>query len=222
MSYEEALEDLAEFDVLVIPGGPGVHKIYKAEDPDTQPMGLIKAFAELQKEDPSKERTLLSVCTGSLILAQTGILQGFAATTHPDHYTQFEIMCKEAARRGNLEQTDVMEERYVVNNARFALGDDEDENPFILKKRPDGRRKSIARKGSNAWREGIRRRESIAHRAAMRLGGLRLITAGGVTAGIDAALYLVSAMVSHDSAEEIARVMQYTWCKGVTVEGIDV
>ena len=221
MDYEDAHDSLADFDVLIIPGGPGVHKIYKAE-PDAEPMGLIKAFAEMQKKDPTKERTLLSVCTGSLLLAQTGILQGFAATTHPDHYTQFEIMCKEAARRGNLEQTDVMEERYVVNNARFALGDDEDENPFILKKRPDGRRKSIARKGSNAWREGIRRRESIAQRASMRLGGLRLITAGGVTAGIDAALYLVSAMVSHDSAEEVARVMQYTWCKGVTVEGIDV
>jgi hypothetical protein len=49
---------------------------------------------------------------------------------------------------------------------------------------------SIARKGSNAWRDS-RRRESIARRASMPLGGMRVITTGGVTAGLDASLYLV-------------------------------
>lgn len=218
MDYEEAHESLEDFDVLIVPGG-GTDAILKE---NAEPLQLIKAFAEMQKKDPSKERTLISVCTGSMFLAQQGILQGLSATTHPDFYTKFEILCQEAARRGDLEQTDVMEERYVVNNARFALGDDEDENPFVLKKRPDGRRKSIARKGSNAWKESNRRRESVAQRASLKLGGLRVITTGGITCGLDAALYLVSAMVSHDSAEEVARLMQYTWNKGVTVAGIDV
>lgn len=186
-----------------------------------EPMSLIKAFIELQQKDPSKERTLMTISTGSFLLAQQGILQGLAATTHPDYYTKFEIACQEAARRGDLEQTDVMEERYVVNNARFDLGENEDENPFILRKRPDARRKSIARKGSNAWKEG-RRRESVLRRSSMKLGGARLITAGAISAGLDAALYLVGAMVSTESAEEVARVMQYSWNKGVTVEGIDV
>ena len=145
-----------------------------------------------------------------------------AATTHPDCYTKMEIICKEAARRGDLEQTDVMEENYVVNNARFDLGEKYEENPFILNKRPDGRRKSIARKGSNAWRESVKRRESNARRASLRLGGLRVITSGGVTSGLDASLYLVSAMVSLESAQEVARLLQYSWNKGVTVEGIDV
>jgi hypothetical protein len=83
------------------------------------------------------------------------------------------------------------------------------------------RRKSIARKGSNAWRDS-RRRESIARRASMPLGGMRVITTGGVTAGLDASLYLVGSLASHDSALEVARVMQYTWVKGVTVDAIDV
>lgn len=83
------------------------------------------------------------------------------------------------------------------------------------------RRKSIARKGSNAWRDS-RRRESIARRASMPLGGMRIITTGGVTAGLDASLYLVGSLASHDSALEVARVMQYTWVKGVTVDAIDV
>lgn len=130
-------------------------------------------------------------------------------------------------------RTDVMEERYVVNNARFDLGENPDDNPYIVKKSRDGtvpeagsntqhaRRKSIARKGSNAWRDS-RRRESIARRATLPLGGMRVITTGGVTAGLDASLYLVGSLVSHDSALEVARVMQYSWVKGVTVDAIDV
>ncbi|KAK0510347.1 hypothetical protein JMJ35_006779 [Cladonia borealis] len=219
IDYDDALEDLKDYDVLIIPGGPSIDTILKS---DSQPLQLIKAYAELQQSDPSKERTLMSIGTGSLLLGHAGILQGLAATTHPDYYTKFEIICQEAARRGDLEQTDVMEENYVVNNARFDLGDKLEENPFILSKRPDGRRQSIARKGSNAWKESVKRRESNARRAKLKLGGLRVITSGGVTSGLDASLYLVAAMVSHESAEEVARVLQYSWNKGVTVEGIDV
>lgn len=66
------------------------------------------------------------------------------------------------------------------------------------------------------------RRESITRRAAMRLGGLRVITAGGVSAGIDAALYLVSILVDEELAEEAARYIQHTWVKGTVVDGLDV
>jgi len=220
MDYEDAHESLNDYDVLIIPGGSGVDSILKSDDEDSEPIKLIRAFAALQTSDPSKERTLLSIGTASLLFARAGILQGLAATTHPDYYTKLEILCKEAARRGELEQTDVMEENYVVNNARFELGEKLEENPFILSKRPDGRRKSIARKGSNAWRESVKRRESVARRAEMRLGGLRVITSGGVTSGLDASLYLVAAMASHESAVEVGRIMQYSWTKGVTVEGV--
>ena len=178
INFEDAHEDLKEYDVLIIPGGVGVEEVLKKE---TEPIKLVQDFAKLQQTDPSKERTLMSIGTGSLILAHAGLLQGLAATTHPDYYTKMEIICKEAARRGDLEQTDVMEENYVVNNARFDLGEKLEENPFVLSKRPDGRRKSIARKGSNAWKESVKRRESNARRASLRLGGLRVITSGGVS-----------------------------------------
>jgi len=56
----------------------------------------------------------------------------------------------------------------------------------------------------------------------MRLGGLRVITSGGVAAGIDAALYLVGVLVSEESANEVARVMQVDFKKGIVVDGIDV
>ncbi|KAG8533542.1 uncharacterized protein KY384_001282 [Bacidia gigantensis] len=225
VNFKTAHDDLHYYDILILPGGKGVEKILSTPPSSpSEPIPLLQAYAKLQASDPSKERTLLTIGTGSLVLAHAGLLQGLAATTHPDYYTKLEIACKDAARRGEnpLEQTDVMEENYVVNNARFDLGEDLDENPFVLAKKPDSRRKSSARKGSVSLRQSLTRVDSNARRAALKLGGLRLITSGGVTSGIDASLYLVAALASHESAEEVARLLQYSWNKGVTVEGIDV
>ncbi|KAB5536053.1 class I glutamine amidotransferase-like protein [Coniochaeta sp. 2T2.1] len=217
ISFKEAHERLGDFDVLVVVGG-SVEPVIKDK---AEPLDLITAYSELQKSDPTHERTLLSICTGSLFLANQGILSGLSATTHPDYLTKFEIACSQAAQRDLTERTDVIEDaRYVVNNLRFELGD-EDENPYIRRKSDAGRRPSTARKGSISFK-GATRRESIARRAAMRLGGLRVITSGGVAAGLDAALYLVSVLVSEESALEVARVMQVTWTKGVVVDGLDV
>ena len=218
MDFDDAHEDLDEFDILIIPGGNEQAILDKKEEP----LKLAKAFADLQIKDPSKERTLLALSGGAMFLAEAGLLQGLGATTHPDFYTKFEIIAQQAARRGDLEQTEMFEERYVVNNARFAVGPDDEENPFVFRHRPDTRRRSNARKGSNAWLESNRRRESALARSQLRLGGLRVITSGGGTAALDAALYLVSAMVSHDSAETVAKTLQYQWNKGVVVDSIDV
>ncbi|KAL2156941.1 hypothetical protein VTH06DRAFT_1869 [Thermothelomyces fergusii] len=215
-SWKEAYERLNDFDVVVVVGGNTQEILDKKEEP----LGLISAYAELQKNDPSRERTLLSVCTGSLFLAQQGILSGLSATTHPDYITKIETICSQNVVRGLGEHTDIIEDaRYVVNNLRFDLGD-EDENPYIRRK-SDASRPPNARKGSISFKAASRR-ESIARRAAMRLGGLRVITSGGVAAGMDAALYLVSILVSAEAANEVARGMQLTWTKGVVVDGLDV
>jgi len=230
MDYNDANDELEDFDVLIVPGGEGVFEVLKNQ---SEPLKLLSKYVELHEKNPEKERTVLAIDVGSLLLAQQGMLEGLAATTHPDFYVRLETICQDAARRDMSMRTDVMEERYVVNNARFDLGENPDDNPYIIKKsrkeveEPEGpnmqhaRRKSIARKGSNAMRDS-RRRESIARRAQMPLGGMRVITTGGVTAGLDASLYLVGSLASHDSALEVARVMQYTWVKGVTVDAIDV
>ncbi|KAI0150393.1 ThiJ/PfpI family protein [Xylariaceae sp. FL1272] len=219
IAFKEAHERLADFDVLVVVGGDadGVLKGKK------EPLPLINAFAELQKQDSSRERTLMSICTGSLFLAEAGILSGLSATCHPDYMTKFENLCSHSAQRDLQERTDVIEDaRYVVNNLRFDLGD-EDENPYIRRKSDNGdRRPSNARKGSISFHSSNARRESIARRAAMRLGGLRVITSGGVCAGLDAALYLVSILVDDGAANEVARVMQHEWVKGTVVDGLDV
>jgi len=216
MDFKEAYTRLSEFDILVVPGG-GTDSVLKTK---SEPLGLIKAFSDLQKKHPDKERTVFSVCTGSLFLAQAGLLSGLSATTHPDFYAKFEKICSEISQRDLAERCDVVEERYVVNNLRFDIGDP-NENPHIRRK-SDARRPSMGRKGSNAWKESNTRRESNARRASSRLGGLRVITSGGITTGLDASLYLVSIMVSEESAHEVERVMQYEWKKGIVVDGIDI
>ncbi|KAK7409554.1 hypothetical protein QQX98_008275 [Neonectria punicea] len=218
ISYKEAHDRLEDFDLLVVVGGNSQEILEK----ELEPLSLITDFSELQKRDPARERTIFSVCTGALFLGKQGILSGLSATTHPDYLTRFENICSDAATQTLQERTDVIEDaRYVVNNLRFDLGD-EDENPYIRRKSDAGRRPSNARKGSSSWKGSISRRESIARRAAMRLGGLRVVTAGGVSAGVDAALYLVSAMVDEACAVEVARTIQWTWNKGVVVDGLDV
>ncbi|KFA60820.1 hypothetical protein S40285_06689 [Stachybotrys chlorohalonatus IBT 40285] len=218
INFKEAHDRLEEFDVLVVVGGNSAAVL----DKEAEPLGLISDFSELQKKDPARERTIVSVCTGALFLGRENILSGLSATTHPDYITKFENICSDAATRNLTERTDVLEDaRYVVNNLRFDLGD-EDDNPYIRRKSDSGRRPSNARKGSMSFKGSNSRRESIARRAAMRLGGLRVITAGGNSAGVDAALYLVSAMVDDGCAAEVARILQWSWNKGVVVDGLDV
>jgi transcriptional regulator GlxA family with amidase domain len=218
MDFEEAEDRLDEFEILVVPGG-GTGPVLEANG---EPIHLVKKFTELQEKDPSKERTLMSVCTGALFLAKAGVLQGLSATTHLDYLTQLESLCQQAMLADTGLRTDVMEERYVVNNARFDLGDDIKDNPFVLDKRPDGsQRKASIRKGSESYKLS-QRRESLAKRMNMPFGGLRVITSGGVCAGMDATLYLIAALVSYESAVEAARRAQFEWQKGVTVGAVDV
>ncbi|KAK6544287.1 hypothetical protein TWF694_000989 [Orbilia ellipsospora] len=228
---KEALERLTEFDVLIVPGG-GTPKEVNLRGDEPPQVPLIRAFAKIQETDPKRERTLMSVCTGSLFLGQAGVLQGLYATTHPDYDVKLEMICQHASAHDTENRTEVLQNcRYVVNNARFDIDDPEDEeapkNPFIqsydeyiLSKKE--RRKSVARKGSISRRLSTTIPENVTARATKRLGGLRVITAGGVMSGIDAALYLASAYVSIESAEEAARIMQhFDWQKGVVVDSID-
>jgi transcriptional regulator GlxA family with amidase domain len=54
----------------------------------------------------------------------------------------------------------------------------------------------------------------VVNKPAESLGGMRVITAGGVTAGIDAALYVVGSQHSEASMKSIAEIMQWTQTHG--------
>lgn len=134
LSFKDAYDQLDNYDVLVILGGD-YDNVLKSK---SEPLPIIKAYSDLQMKDNLRERTLLSVCSGSIFLAEQGILSGLAATTHPDYMTAFENICSHSSVRDGTDRTDVDEiARYVVNNLRFDLGD-EDENPYIRRKSDAG------------------------------------------------------------------------------------
>jgi transcriptional regulator GlxA family with amidase domain len=67
-------------DIVLIPGGGGMH-------PDGTPFGSRKemhneVLLNWVKEQNKTAELMLSVCTGSLILAKAGLLEGLEATTH--------------------------------------------------------------------------------------------------------------------------------------------
>ncbi|KAJ5146473.1 uncharacterized protein N7515_001037 [Penicillium bovifimosum] len=45
----------------------------------------------------------------------------------------------------------------------------------------------------------------------LKTGGVRLITSGGVSSGLDASCYIVSQLATHDMAVFVTRVMEYDW-----------
>lgn len=67
----EKLDTLKEIDVLLIPGGKGTRLLVAAP-----------LFIDALKNAALKARYLLTVCTGSALLAKTGLLDGHKATSN--------------------------------------------------------------------------------------------------------------------------------------------
>ncbi len=65
------LRDCPRLDILVVPGGWGTRRAMKDE--------ILLSFI---RERAQAVQTLASVCTGSLVLASAGLLEGRRATTH--------------------------------------------------------------------------------------------------------------------------------------------
>jgi putative intracellular protease/amidase len=127
-------EDVGALDVLVYPGGRG-----------TRPQLGDERIRERLRGLNARGALLASVCTGSLVFADAGLLDGRRATTH---WSAFEKLVELG--------TDVEADR----EARFVDTGD-------------------------------------------------IITAAGVSAGIDMALHLVGRLSSADRAREVRRYIQY-------------
>jgi len=65
------IENVPKIDILIVPGGMGSRAVLKNET-------LLKWVRQMAE----KAELVLSVCTGSLILAKVGLLENLAATTH--------------------------------------------------------------------------------------------------------------------------------------------
>lgn len=66
---QHCFADLADVDVLMVPGGPG----WRAASEDVETLAFIRRVAS--------DATICSVCTGAMILAAAGTLDGLRATT---------------------------------------------------------------------------------------------------------------------------------------------
>jgi transcriptional regulator GlxA family with amidase domain len=104
------LADCPKPDIVLIPGGGGMHA-------DGTPFGSRKEMhneilLNWVKQQNKTTELMLSVCTGSLILAKAGLLEGLSATTH---WKAVEAM-QEAAPN-----TTLFPEKRWVDNGRIIL-----------------------------------------------------------------------------------------------------
>jgi transcriptional regulator GlxA family with amidase domain len=123
-------------DILLVPGGQG-----------TRTLMYNETVVEWVRGRAAESELVLSVCTGALVLARAGLLEGLQATTH----------------HGALELLRQTAPNTVV-------------------------------------REGIRFKDNG-----------RVITSGGIAAGIDMSLHVVARLLGPEEALETARYMEYPW-----------
>ena len=81
LTVDATFEELADPDVVVFPGGVGTRPLVH----DEQVLAWVRAAH-------AGTRMTTSVCTGSLVLAAAGLLDGRTATTHWSCYPELEAL----------------------------------------------------------------------------------------------------------------------------------
>ncbi len=86
-------EDLSQFDLLIVPGGYGTHRL----EQDERCLRWLESWG--------KEKPIASVCTGSVLLGFSGHLKGLRATTHHTALTQLRPHCAEVVSHQRIVDT---------------------------------------------------------------------------------------------------------------------
>ena len=110
LSADLALEELPDPEILVVPGGYGTRALLD----DERFVGWVRRAHE------TSEWTT-SVCTGSLVLAAAGILDGLEATTHWLEYDLLESLGARPTSRRVVEQGKVITAAGVSSGIDMAL-----------------------------------------------------------------------------------------------------
>jgi transcriptional regulator GlxA family with amidase domain len=131
-----SIETLPPADILIVPGGAGSRAL----------LDKPNVVAWIQQQAPRVE-ILASVCTGSLLLAKAGLLQGLACTTHHTAIDSLQSLVSK--------DTPVVAQRYIDHG--------------------------------------------------------KIVTAGGISAGIDMSLYLVHKLLGEDALKATTQEMEYAW-----------
>jgi len=107
---DHTLETCPSLDILVVPGGWGT----RAEVKNDRLLAWIKARA-------AQVETLTSVCTGSMLLGQVGLLDGRHATTH---WRSLQRMREAFPAVTVEEKLHVVEDGHVLTSAGISAGID--------------------------------------------------------------------------------------------------
>lgn len=157
---EDAIERIAEYDILVIPGAPP-SVVQPLIESNVLEVDIIRKFAALPPPSPDRTRILFSICTGAFLIGAAGILSGVTVTTHHRAVDALRDICARFTNK-NEPPTTVVHKRYI-----------------------DG-----------------------GHLAG---GAVRVVTAGGISSGLDATFHLVRQLASSEMAAFVSRVMEYDW-----------
>lgn len=157
---EDAIERIAEFDILVIPGAPP-SVVQPLIEGDTPEVDIVRKFAALPPPTLKRTRILFSICTGAFLVGAAGILSGVTVTTHHRAVDDLRDICVRFNNK-NEPPTTVMHKRYI------------DGGPITG-------------------------------------GAVQIVTAAGISSGLDATFYLVRQLASSEMAAFVSRVMEYDW-----------
>jgi transcriptional regulator GlxA family with amidase domain len=109
LSVDRTLEDVAEPEVVVVPGGIGTRALLR----DERMLGWLRSTY-------ATTRYTTSVCTGSLLLAAAGFLDGLEATTHWASYDELRALGAIPTERRVVEHLD----RRIITAAGVSSGID--------------------------------------------------------------------------------------------------
>jgi cyclohexyl-isocyanide hydratase len=97
---DQTFETVQQVDILFVPGGRGIFEAMQNQK--------LISFLQLQA---AQAKYVTSVCTGSLVLAAAGLLNGYKATTH---WLSLHLL--------RLFDVEVTEERVVIDRNRITGG----------------------------------------------------------------------------------------------------
>jgi putative intracellular protease/amidase len=105
-----ALNEIESADILVVPGGPGTRPLIKDE-----------AMLEWVRRVHATTTYTTSVCTGSLVLAAAGLLDGLEATTHWARAALLESLGAKYTERRVVQQGKIVTAAGVSSGIDMAL-----------------------------------------------------------------------------------------------------
>lgn len=104
-----SIENLPPVDILIIPGGLGAREYEKKNEI------VIKWIRQQMKE----VKLMTSVCTGALLLAKAGLLEGLKATTH---WASIEKFKNEFQNVEVIENVKFVDEGHIITSAGISAG----------------------------------------------------------------------------------------------------